>query len=92
MRTICDASGGCYAGVSNADDIIGQIMQAKSKILHEAMHDTSLRITGVKTYDRGDELLGKVYRGEQLVVFGRYDKGGEAELELRARPPGHPDR
>jgi Ca-activated chloride channel family protein len=88
MRTICDASGGFYAGVSNADDIVGQIMQAKSKILHECLHDTSLKISGVKTFDRGDALLGKVYRGEQLVIFGRYDKGGEAELELKARLTG----
>ena len=88
MRTICDASGGFYAGVSNADDIIGSIMQAKGKILHECLHDTNLSIKGVKTFDRGDELLGKVYRGEQLVVFGKYDKGGEAELELTARLTG----
>ena len=88
MRTICDASGGFYAGVSNSDDIVGQIMQAKSKILHECLHDTSLKISGVKTFDRGDELLGKVYRGEQLVVFGRYEKGGGAELELKARLTG----
>ena len=88
MRTSCDASGGYYAGVSNSDDIIGSIMQAKGKILHECLHDTKLSIKGVKTFDRGDELLGKVYRGEQLVVFGKYDKGGEAEIELTARLTG----
>ena len=38
MRTICDATGGFYAGVSNADDVLGQIMLAKSKITHEALH------------------------------------------------------
>ena len=88
MRTICDASGGFYSGVSNSDDIIGSIMQAKGKILHESLHDTKLSIAGVKTFDRGDELMGKVYRGEQLVVFGKYEKGGEAELEMKARLTG----
>ncbi|MGI9242786.1 MAG: VIT and vWA domain-containing protein, partial [Verrucomicrobiales bacterium] len=88
MRTICDASGGFYSGVSNSDDIIGSIMQAKSKILHESLHDTQLSISGVETFDRGDELLGKVYRGEQLVVFGKYQNGGEAELEMKARLTG----
>jgi len=28
MRTICDGSGGFYVGVSNSDDILGQILQA----------------------------------------------------------------
>lgn len=88
LQTICDASGGFYAGVSNADDIIGQIMQAKSKILHECMHDVSLKIDGVGATEYGDQLLGKVYRGEQVVVFGRYDQAGEAELELSARMTG----
>lgn len=85
MRTICDASGGFYAGVSNADDIIGQIMLAKSKITSECLHDADLRITGVKVFDSTEPALGKVYRGQQLVLFGRYEKGGRATVRLKAR-------
>ncbi len=88
MQTICDASGGFYSSVSNADDIVGQLLLAKSKITHECLHDASLKIRGVKTFDASDELLGKVYRGQQLVVFGRYEKGGEATVTLDARLTG----
>jgi len=88
MRTICGATGGFYAGVSNSDDIVGQILLAKSKITNECLHDASLRIRGVKVSDGTDEFLGKVYRGQQLVIFGRYDKGGEAAVELTARLTG----
>ncbi|MEZ5364030.1 MAG: hypothetical protein R2748_17245 [Bryobacterales bacterium] len=31
MRTIADSSGGFYTSVSNADDIVGQILLAKDK-------------------------------------------------------------
>ncbi|WP_395748532.1 VIT and VWA domain-containing protein [Prosthecobacter sp.] len=88
MRTVCDASGGFYAGVSNADDILGQILQAKSKVLHECLHDAELSITGVKTFNTTGLLPGKIYRGQQMVMFGQYEGSGEAELLLKARLTG----
>ena len=88
MKTICDSSGGFYKGVSNSDDIIGQILLAKSKILYESMHDVELSISGVKTFDVSPMKYRKIYRGQQLVLFGRYAKGGKAKLRLRARLTG----
>lgn len=88
MRTICEASGGVSAGSSNNDDIIGQIMLAKSKVTHECLHDASFRMSGTKVFDATDEFLGKVFRGEQLVIFGRYEKGGPATVALKARLTG----
>jgi Ca-activated chloride channel family protein len=88
MRTICDATGGFYAGVSNDDDIIGQIMLAKSKITHECLHDASLKVSGVKILDETDDFIGKVYRGQQLVIFGRYDNAGSAKVTLNAKLTG----
>ena len=88
MRTICDATGGFYAGVSNDDDIVGQIMLAKGKITHEALHDAKLTVSGVDAEKVTDVLLGKVYRGQQLVMFGRYDKPGKATVTLKAKLTG----
>ena len=88
MRTVCDASGGFYAAVSNADDILGQVLQAKSKILHECLHDAEFSISGVKTFNTTGLLPGKVYRGQQLVMFGQYEGAGQAELILKARMTG----
>lgn len=88
MRTICGATGGFYNGVSNDDDIIGQLMLARSKITHECLHDATLKISGVKTFDATDEMIGKVYRGQQLVIFGRYDKAGKATVTLNAKLTG----
>jgi Ca-activated chloride channel family protein len=88
VELIANRSGGFYASVSNADDIIGQIMLAKSKVLFECLHDAELRVDGVDVFDLTDGALGKVYRGQQLVLFGRYQQGGPARLELLARRTG----
>lgn len=88
LRVAAEASGGFYTGVSNDDDILGQILLAKSKICFEAMHDAQLKITGVKVTETTGDYPGKLYRGQQLVVFGRYEKAGPAKVELRARITG----
>jgi Ca-activated chloride channel family protein len=88
MRVIADTSGGFYSAVSNDDDIIGQIVLAKSKITSEALHDAKLTIDGVKTFDKTDEVIGKIYRGQQLVIFGRYAHGGDANVTLRTKLTG----
>lgn len=88
MRTITETSGGFFASVSNADDIIGQIMLAKSKIAFESLHDVTLKISGVDVSGVTDDFFGKVYRGQQLVIFGRYAQGGEARVTLTARLTG----
>jgi Ca-activated chloride channel family protein len=88
MQMIGRVSGGFSAGVSNDDDIVGQIMLAKSKVTHECLHDASIRITGVEVFDVTDEYVGKVYRGQQLVLFGRYADAGRATVTLRARLTG----
>jgi Ca-activated chloride channel family protein len=88
MRTISDASGGFWKPVSNSDDIIGEILLAKSKITHESLHDARIRVKGVKVFDATDEMVGKIYRGQQLVLFGRYEKGGTANVTLDARMTG----
>jgi len=88
MQVAAEASGGFYAGVSNADDILGQILLAKSKVTYEAMHDAQLRITGVRVTETTGDYPGKLYRGQQLVVFGRYETAGRARVELKARITG----
>jgi Ca-activated chloride channel family protein len=88
MRLIAETSGGFYDAVSNTDDIVGAILLAKSKIVSEAMHDAKLTIDGVKTFDRTDDVITKIYRGQQLVIFGRYEKGGPANVTLAAKMTG----
>jgi Ca-activated chloride channel family protein len=82
MDAISNASGGFYAAVSNRDDILGQVQLAKSKLTHESLHEAKLNLSGVQVSDTTDFDFGKVYRGQQLVVFGRYAQAGTAQLSL----------
>jgi Ca-activated chloride channel family protein len=89
MRTVADASGGFYAGVSNDDDIVGQLILAKGKITHEALHHAAFKFgNGVRVFDTTGDLPQKIYRGQQLVIFGRYEGGGKTTVTLRASLSG----
>jgi len=92
MKTIAEASGGFYQNVSNADDIIGQILLAKEKVLYEAMNDVDLKLSGVKTYDLIGHQYRKVFRGQQLLILGRYADGGAAKLVMDAKITGEDKR
>ncbi len=88
MRMICNVSGGFAKGVSNDDDILGQMLLAKNKIAFECLHDAKLSISDVKTYDISNKAIGKIYRGQQLVFLGKYEKGGTASITLDATLTG----
>ncbi len=89
LRTIADASGGFYAGVSNDDDIVGQLILAKGKITHEALHNAAFKFTGpVRVFDTTGDTPHKIYRGQQLVIFGRYEGAGQTTVSLRAALTG----
>ena len=85
MRAICDASDGFYAAVSNSDDIVGQVLLAKEKIAYEALLDVDVKLSGVRVNELTEDFSGKVFRGQQLTLFGRYQEGGEAQLRMDAR-------
>jgi Ca-activated chloride channel family protein len=86
MRTMSEASGGFVAPVSNADDVLGQVLLAKSKLTHEALHDVRLQVRGggVRVFDTTADRIDKVYRGQQLVLFGKYEGAGPSTLTLTA--------
>jgi Ca-activated chloride channel homolog len=84
MEIVTEASGGFYAPISNQDDTLGQVLLAKSKLTHESLHSAKLALSGIEISDTTDFNFGKVYRGQQLAVFGRYAEGGNAELTLSA--------
>ncbi len=88
MQTITETSGGFYDSISNVDDIMGKLMLAGSKINYEALLDARVKISGVKVTDLTDDIFKKVYRGQQLVLFGKYNQGGKARLTLEASLTG----
>lgn len=88
LTEMTEVSQGFAISVSNADDIVGQIQLATSKLTHQAFRHVALSIDGVKVKNMTPETIGSLYRGEQLSVFGHYWKPGQAEVVLTAKVGG----
>lgn len=88
LEVLTRESGGFALSVSNADDIVGQLLTATSKLTHEALHGVELDIDGIKTADLSPQHIGSLYRGQQLVLFGHYWGDGMATVKLKGRVSG----
>ncbi len=88
LESMARVSNGFAMNVSNSDDIAGKIMEATSRLTHEALHDIDLTISGVKVSDLTPERIGSLYRGQQLIVFGHYWDSGEARVNINGRVSG----
>ncbi len=85
LEEMTNVSQGFAVSVSNADDIVGKIMQASSKMTHQALRDVKLDIDGVSVKQLTPENIGSLYRGQQLVLFGHYFKAGTATVTLSGK-------
>jgi Ca-activated chloride channel family protein len=88
LESMARVSNGFAMNVSNSDDIAGKLLEATSRLTHEAMHDVEVRIEGVKVGDLTPERIGSLYRGQQLIVFGHYWNAGEANVSVTGRVAG----
>ncbi|MEW8014578.1 MAG: hypothetical protein AB2807_07300 [Candidatus Sedimenticola endophacoides] len=92
LESLISASGGFAASISNSDDIVGKPLLARSKVTHQALHDVEIHIDGVRVSELTPRRIGSLYRGQQLVVMGRYSGGGEAQVTLKGRISGEERR
>jgi Ca-activated chloride channel family protein len=88
MDRLAKDSGGFAMNISDADDIVGRILQAKAKVMHECLHDVELTFSGEKVKDVTPAKIGNLYIGQQLVAFGRYTGDGDVTVKLKAKISG----
>jgi Ca-activated chloride channel family protein len=88
LESMAKVSNGFAMNVSNSDDIAGKLLEAESKLTHEALHDVDLSISGIKVSDLTPERIGSLYRGQQLIVFGHYWGSGEARVNINGKVSG----
>lgn len=88
LESMAKVSNGFAMNISNSDDIAGKLLEATSRLTHSALHDVGVRFSGVKVSDLTPDLIGSLYRGEQLIVFGHYWGGGEARVSINGRVSG----
>lgn len=92
LEAMTKASGGFAISISNSDDIVGQLLNAVSKVSHEALHGVEVKISGIKVADLTPREIGSLYRGQQLVILGHYWGDGMAQVELSGRISGQAKR
>lgn len=88
LQGMANISEGFAMSVSNADDILGQIMLATSKLSHQAFTNIQLEIDGVKHSNLSPKKIPSAYYGQQIHVYGHYWQGGEAKVKLSANVGG----
>ncbi|MBU3948395.1 MAG: VIT and VWA domain-containing protein [Proteobacteria bacterium] len=88
LNKLAKNSNGFAMNISSSDDIIGRILQAKEKVLHENFHDVELRFHGEKVKELTPTHAGSLYIGQQLVTFGKYNGSGKVDIELLAKISG----
>ena len=88
MEALAKDSGGFAMNISDADDIIGRLIQAKIKVTHQCLHDVKLSFSGERVKELTPNKIGNIYMGHQIVVFGRYTGHGEVVLKLKAKISG----
>jgi len=86
LGDLATISGGFAKSVSVQDEIGAHLMLARDRMTHEAMHDVEVELKGAAVMH--PKRLPNLYLGQQLTVFGRYDRTGKSELKIRARISG----
>lgn len=90
LERLAQDSGGFAMNFSDSDDISGRLLQAKAKVLHQALHDVEIEIAGERVKELTPKKIGNLYAGQQLVQFGRYNGSGEVVITLKAKISGQP--
>ena len=88
LEALTHHSNGFAVSISNSDDIVGKILEASSKMTHQALHGVELKIGGIKVADMTPQQIGSLYCGQQLIVLGHYWGDGEALVTLNGKISG----
>ncbi|SDO57378.1 VIT domain-containing protein [Desulforhopalus singaporensis] len=84
------ASGGFTMDISPRDDIYGRILQAKNKLFYQALHQAEISFSGGGVKEVTPRVIGSLYRGQQLVLFGKYTRPGPVTINFSAKISGSP--
>lgn len=88
LDRLAKESGGFAMNLSESDDIGGRLLQVKSRVLHQNLHDVKITIDGERVSDLTPQAIGNLYLGQQAVQFGRYHGAGEVTISMTARISG----
>ena len=88
LEGMAAVSNGFAMNVSNSDDIAGKLIEATSKLTHQALHDVDVSFSGIRIADLTPARIGSLYRGQQLIIFGHYWGDGDADVSIEGKVSG----
>jgi Ca-activated chloride channel family protein len=90
LDRLVEENGGVSENVLPDENVEIAVSGLWRKIRSTVLSGLALRIDGVATHDLYPRRLPDLFEGSQLVVAGRYTKGGEAAVVLDGRTSGGP--
>ncbi len=84
-------SGGLADYVSNQDEVQRKIRLMQLKLASPVAEKLRIHFEGVETFDVCPHKLPNLYRGQQLVLLGRYKGAGQAKLTITGELLGRPE-
>jgi len=85
MDDLARESRGTVSYVLKDEDLERTIASFYNKVSYPVLSDISLRISGVKAFDIYPKEAPDLFRGSQLVMFGRYTGNGAANVRLSGK-------
>lgn len=82
---IADRNGGTSHYVRPGEDVKIAISALYEHIAYPVLSDVTLSVDGVRTFGVLPQRLPDLFRGQQLLVAGRYREGGKARVRLEGR-------
>ena len=83
LEQLADDSGGLAAFLSREDNLMRQAKAFRRKLTRPAAADLKLDIAGLDVYDIEPKTLPNLYHGAPVRIYGRYKKGGKADVTIR---------
>jgi Ca-activated chloride channel family protein len=90
LAQLAQDAGGLAAFVSQGDDFERQAQAFRRKLTRPAMTGVQIDFQDAEVYDVEPRHLPNLYHGEPLRVYGRYRRGGDVTVTLKAEVLGRP--
>lgn len=88
LDKLAEATRGSRDYCTENEDLELKLSAFVARLTHPVLTDLKLRIDGVRTFDMYPSELPDLFRGNDLVVFGRYDGAGAVSIRLEGRVRG----
>ena len=82
LRQMAEDAGGLAAFLSQQDDFQRQAQAFRRKLMHPAVANLSIDISGIEVYDLEPKKLPNLYHGMPVRLYGRYKGKGTGSINV----------